>query len=168
MAVRHVSFWQYSYPSSRKMTSTEELPYCLCFKCGKAASRQKNCPCFNYWQYTIQTGQTRHKEVDCWALQDKGGKSFNIPASQKVRQVCWARRLKMMLQHGKWTLGDSPGSQHQQSFLWVWNLLSLYFMVIQVIFTLLRSLMGLKTIISQLSLTCLGFEKKNWGLRRYI
>jgi hypothetical protein len=41
-------------------------------------------------------------------------------------------------------------------------------MVIQVIFTLLRSLMGLKTIISQLSLTCLGFEKKNWGLRRYI
>jgi hypothetical protein len=70
LTMRHVCFWQ--CPHSKEDDEYQWPPYGVNFSCGKLASGQRKCPCFNYRRICPER-TNRCSKVNCQALliQDK-------------------------------------------------------------------------------------------------
>lgn len=63
----------------------------------QASHLVRSCP-VNCWQFAVQAGQMRYREVDCWVLPRQDKQSFKIPASKKRYSGPEGQRW-MLLQH---------------------------------------------------------------------
>ena len=94
--------------------------------------------------------------------QDKVGKSFKIPASQKSLPNILSLQVEDGCSSIVGTLGDCLGSQISLSFLYFWKLFALHLLFTRVIFILLRSLMVLKSRLLYFnSFSCYQIQKRN-------
>lgn len=137
------------HSTAKKIMSTEEPPYGVCFNCGKRPLlKNLPCPCFNCWQ------------LAAWAVDKQDTKESRTLNSARTRyispscnscctefcQTFWASRpRRQMLQHCRGFSGRCPDGQRSLSFLQFRKLLALHFLFTEIIFILLRPLMRLKT-----------------------
>ena len=141
--MRYVSSWQHPHTTSRKMLSTGEPPYGVCFKCGKLPLGKK-LPLLQLQTEHCPNWAKKEQEVKCLTLpglhrdEDPHASCFEEQSVRCSGPAAW--------KHGRPKLPDEawwPCSSRSLCVLQSYKLLVLHFLSVLITLILLRSLMGL-------------------------
>ena len=141
--MRQVSSWQHPIPFKRRWWASVTCMW-SCFSCDKLATGQRKCPKSICRQNTVQKGQMNTRKAIAKLCQDWESESFIIPASQKVCQIVWDRRLKIDVPMSKRILGTFQNVSCLYTFYNFWKIHPCAFFILRQYLSLLRPLIWLR------------------------